>query len=537
MTENEVPLSADSRRLQGTSPVLRHHGAAEPRGLQSVPQSPLHQGLFGRMFRKLPSQRPSDDLLAFLAAAMIEPEGAGPELDNPGIPTGYTYLGQFVDHDITFDPTSKLQRLNDPDALRNFRTPRFDLDSLYGSGPIDSPFLYENEGEFAGVKLLVGRNTGPQDEPRDLPRNWQGRACIGDPRNDENNVVSQLQLAFIDFHNAVVERVREEELSGQELFEEAQRQVRWHYQWVVVHDFLRRLVGEKLFSQVYIERQASGQEPEGNNEPDATDDVEADAPQIVRKFYDWQNQPFMPVEFSAAAYRFGHSQVRPDYDLNRTVRARPIFHPDGDTNRLADLRGFRPLPGAWTIDWSFFFQTGDRTPQLTRLINPTIAPGLATLPPTVNGERRSLALLNLRRGKALGLPSGQAVARAMGLRPLNSRQLNLDALNVRDDLLEGELRERKDQLKIWMVRSFGRNTPLWFYILKEAQVLGEGGKRLGPVGGRIVAEVLLGLLEGDPHSYLNVAPNWEPTLKVDGQRPGRNFDMAHLLKVAGGQIS
>jgi hypothetical protein len=521
--------------------MLRHHGAAEPRGLQAVPQSPLPQGLFGRMFRKLPAQRPHDDLLAFLAAAMIEAEGAGPELDNPDIPVGYTYLGQFIDHDITFDPTSKLQRLNDPNALRNFRTPRFDLDSLYASGPIDSPFLYENVGEFVGVKLLVGRNPGERRpggvEERDLPRNWQGRALVGDPRNDENNIVSQLQLAFIDFHNAVVERVHEEEkLEGQALFEEAQRQVRWHYQWVVVHDFLKRLVGEKLFSQIYIERQLLDQAHEGDGELDATDNFETNVPQIIRKFYDWQNQPFMPVEFSGAAYRFGHSQIRPSYNLNEGVPDRLIFHPDGDSDPLADLRGFRPLPFAWTLDWSFFFQIGDRTPQFTRLINPTIAPGLASLPPTVDGERRSLVFLNLRRGKALGLPSGQAVARSMGLRPLSSRQLNLDALTVRDDLL-GELQARKDQLKTQMVRSFSRNTPLWFYILKEAQVLGDGGKRLGPVGGRIVAEVLLGLLEGDPLSYLNVEPNWEPTLEVDGQRLGRNFEMAHLLRVAGVTIS
>jgi hypothetical protein len=245
MVETTAPLSADGQRLLGSNPALRHHGATEARGLQAVPQSPLHQGLFGRMFRKLPAQRPPDDLLAFLAATMIEPAGAGPELDNPAIPAGYTYLGQFVDHDITFDPTSKLQRLNDPNALRNFRTPRFDLDSLYGAGPSDNPFLYEDEGEFAGVKLLVGRRLDQPAfrgaEARDLPRNWQGRALIGDPRNDENNIVPQLQLAFIDFHNAVVDRVKAEEgLSGQPLFEEAQRQVRWHYQWVVVHDFLKK---------------------------------------------------------------------------------------------------------------------------------------------------------------------------------------------------------------------------------------------------------------------------------------------------------
>lgn len=535
MTESGAQLSDDSRRMHGTVSVLRHHGMEEPRGLQAVPQSPLYKGLFGRMFRKLPAQRPDDELLVYLAAAMVEPEDSGADRDNPRIPAGYTYLGQFVDHDITFDPTSKLQRLNDPNALRNFRTPRFDLDSLYASGPVDSPFLYENEGEFAGVKLLVGRNPAeriPGDpnerlEERDLPRNWQGRALIGDPRNDENNVVSQLQLAFIDFHNAVVDHVKAEEgLSGQSLFEEAQRLVRWHYQWVVVHDFLKkRLVGEEVFAQLY-------REPD----PDAGPG-EAFIPKIERRFYRWENQPYMPVEFSAAAYRFGHSQVRRTYHLNDVVRDRPIFSPDDAPGPLDDLRGFRPLPFFWTVDWSFFFAVGaPENVQLSRRVDVTLASGLARLPGTVNQERRSLAFLNLRRGKALGLPSGQMVARAMGLRPLSAEHLALNRLEANEAFLPNQLRRKKAQLKARMVRAFGRNTPLWFYILKEAEILGKG-ELLGPVGGRIVAEVLLGLLEGDPLSYLNVEPNWEPSLEVDGQRPGKDFEMAHLLKFAGVRIA
>lgn len=119
----------------------------------------------------------------------------------------------------------------------------------------------------------------------------------------------------------------------------------------------------------------------------------------------------------------------------------------------------------------------------------------------------------------------------MGLRPLTSRQLGLDALRADDALLPQSLRGQGDQLKARAVRSFERNTPLWFYVLQEAQALGEGGRRLGPVGGRIVAEVLLGLLEGDPLCYFNVEPNWEPTLEVDGQQPDRDFEMAHLLRV------
>jgi hypothetical protein len=184
-----------------------------PRGIAVVPQSPFYQGRFGRLFRKLPSLAPEDRQLEMLARAMLE-QASDPSSDNPGISSGYTYLGQFIDHDITFDPTSKMQRDNDPDALRNFRTPRFDLDSLYGRGPQDSPFMYQTDG----VRLALGRTVeGEEDCPRFSPPGTEGvnsqearqsrRALIGDPRNDENIIVSQLHLAFIRYHNAVVDEL------------------------------------------------------------------------------------------------------------------------------------------------------------------------------------------------------------------------------------------------------------------------------------------------------------------------------------------
>lgn len=172
-------------------------------------------------------------------------EDAALSLDNPEIPAGYTYLGQFIDHDITFDPSSSLQRMNDPEGLVNFRTPRFDLDSLYGSGPDDEPFQYDEAS--GGTKFLIGKGRHTDTEQPtaddDLPRNEQGRALIGDPRNDENTIVSQLHLTFSKLHNRLVDQVgTEHELTGDELFKKAQRLTRWHYQWVVVHDFLARIV-------------------------------------------------------------------------------------------------------------------------------------------------------------------------------------------------------------------------------------------------------------------------------------------------------
>ena len=477
---------------------LTHHGADDPRGLDAVPRSTLFEGRFGRMFRTLPVPAHDREALTALGAALSEARPPRPGAqDNARIPAAYTYIGQFIDHDITFDPVSRLQRLNDPDALHSFRSPRYDLDSLYGSGPTDSPFLFEsNDPVFRGVRLLIGRNpeaneNGDPLERDDLLRNRQGRAIIGDPRNDENVIVSQLQLAFVRFHNRTARLLREENraLRGRALFDAAARLVRWHYQWVVVRDFLPRIVGQPLANQVL--------------KPDGTTDL---------KFFEWQNQPFIPVEFSAAAYRFGHSMVRPTYDLNETVTDVPIFGAVDEPGHFDHLGGFRALPVAWTIDWGRYVKIGNSRPQLSRKINTRLAAPLMRLPKNVDARRNALATLNLLRGKALQLPSGQAVAEAMNVTPLSTARLALGRFG-----LSSAHRTALEQ-----------ETPLWYYVLREAEE--GGGDQLGPVGGRIVAEVLVGLLKGDPHSFLRTKPNWKPE-KIPAARRGR-FTLSDLLKFA-----
>jgi hypothetical protein len=428
------------------------------------------------MFPYLLDRAPADeDAIEQLATALTEL--AGTSNDNTRVVAGYTYLGQFIDHDITFDPTSKLQRVNDPAALVNFRTPRFDLDSLYGSGPEDQPFLYDWEASPRGVKLLVGADPGDETlATSDLPRNDQERALIGDARNDENLIVAQLHLLFIRFHNKVVEHVR----SGPgrerraELFAEAQRIVRWHYQWIVMHDFLPKIVGKQAQS-------------------------------VGRRFYTWRGAPFIPVEFSGAAFRFGHSMVREDYRLNRRPNNVPLFRA-GESDE--DLRGFRRLPAALEIEWERFFKTARTFPQKSRRIDPSLARALSHVPP----RDEALARLNLQRGRALGLPAGRDVAEAMGEAPLSAE----DLLEPFDDRIDREARE-----------ALVRATPLWYYVLREAELRGGGGLHLGPVGGRIVAEVLTGLLEGDPNSYLRSWPAWKPDLPTAHDD---TFTMADLVE-------
>ena len=462
------------------------HGATVPRGQKPLPGAPGAR--FTRMFPLLEHRDPGTAALEALAAHTVGPSAQSGS-PNEDIPAGFTYLGQFIDHDITFDPTSRLDSDNDPHALVNFRTPRLDLDSLYGRGPADQPFLYDWDWtERPGVKLLVDCNPPGDYAAVDLPRNRQERALTGDPRNDENLILSQLHLLFIRFHNRVVECVLGDEprLTREELLDKAQRLVRWHYQWIVVNDFLRRVVDEDLVDAI-----------------------------LARGPSRWRGRPAIPVEFSGAAFRFGHSMVRKSYVLRRGVTAE-IFPIAGGSPH--DLTGFRRLPATHVIQWHRFFYdefVADTGLNPSQRIDPLLDSPLGALPPEVSPDETSLALLNLRRGKALGLPAGSDVARALGVPRLTPQQFLRDSF-ARD-------------APACALEDLRAATPLWYYVLAEARALGKGGKRLGPVGGTIVAEVLIGLLEADPDSCLRRPRPWRPTLI-----PGKDdFTMVDLLAFVG----
>ena len=486
--------------MSAPMPKRPFHGT-EPRGLNVVLRSPMFEGRFGRMFRNLPPFLPDDRDLEALAKQMVEPEPKPGEDDtagdNPDIPAGFTYLGQFVDHDLTFDPTSRLQRDNDPDALVDFRTPRFDLDSVYGRGPDDQPFIYEEDG----VHLLIGQNKAGEE---DLPRNSKGRALLGDARNDENLIVSGLALGFLKYHNRVVDTPPIEGLDPESRFDEGRRITRWHYQWAVIHDFLARLVGEEVIEDIL--RTVSLKVPAGAGAKALK------TPSVLLRFFRWHTRPFMPVEFSVAAYRFGHSMVRGEYEFNEDVQDIPIFAKPPEE----DLRGFRERPAGHVIEWARFFEFPESKLDIqpSRKIDTKLAFGLSILPEAVAKAIHALAERDLKRGKALGLPSGQDVARAMGI----PEDLILHARDLK-------------ALPKNLVKAFGEDTPLFFYILKEAELFSRG-RRLGPVGGRIVAEVFIGLLQGDPFSYLSMQPTWRPRAGEFGARKDGEFTVADLLRFA-----
>jgi hypothetical protein len=472
------------------------------------------EGRFGRLFPTLPPFAADTPLIRDALAELGAPGGPmdaqddlsdpvtlitdpAKSVNNPNNPTmtaGFTFLGQFVDHDMTFDPTSSLARRQDPESIRNFRIPALDLDSVYGGGPSASPHLYDQSVDGGRTTFLTEEIPGSpvvsidSSMRRDLPRNSQLVALAGDPRNDENLVVSQLHLALLRFHNAVVADVKAELGPGftvDEIFAEAQRTVRWHYQWLLVHEFLPATVGQPVVDHVL---------------------------QHGPKHYRWRNDPFIPVEFSVAAYRFGHSQIRPSYRANFGVSATDpalqffalLFEPAATIpTDPADLRGGCRAPRRF-IDWQTFFDFGDGRSRPNKKIDTTLSTVLFNLMGQPPATATSLATRNLLRNLTMKVPSGQRVARAMKL----------------PALAPGDLADVKDL-------SLHQRTPLWFYILREADIT-ENGERLGPVGGQIVAEVIIGLLKGDRLSYLSQDPDWTPTYGSNDA-----FGMVDLLSVAG----
>jgi hypothetical protein len=424
----------------------------------------------------------------------------GGDLDHPDLPAGYTYFGQLVDHDLSFDPVSSLQLRNDPAEVEDFRTPRFDLDMLYGGGPQDMPYLYAQDRRSGGELLLVGDSRaqfGGRFAAQDLPRNAEGRALIGDPRNDENAILAQLHLVFLKLHNRVVGDLRDGRHAGHwsgqdgELFREAQRIVRWHYQWVVAKDFLPRVLPAGHLEGLLADA------------PGQSQGRRRDRP--ARRRFAFDGAPFMPAEFAAGAYRFGHTLVRPSYQVSDRAPEVRLFATGPDPLDPTHLGGFRPLPARLVVDWSRFLELDPAAPpQPARRLDTRLAGPLTSLPPGV-GPRgsagRSLAWLNLSRGNALGLPSGQAVAAALGAPALSRAALGLA----------------------------GAPAPLWYYVLAEAATVGEG-RRLGPVGATIVAEVVAAILAADPASFLGAAPPWAPFL---GPRPGE-CTLADLVAYATG---
>lgn len=488
-------LGAGAIATGGAFAAPVHAAPARSRFVTTAPQT------FGRMFPGLHPFAPAskgvtksllalgaqgglldakDDLAAGPVALITNPALSANNPDNPTHTAGTTFMGQFIDHDITFDTSSTLGSPTEPTTSPNGRTPALDLDSVYGGGPVATPALYDPTDH---AKLRI--DTGGIFE--DLPRTADNTAIVGDPRNDEHVIIAGLQCAFILFHNRAVDDARANGATWPDDFAQARQLTTWHYHWLVLHEFLPLFVGQAMVDDVLTRG---------------------------RRFYKvGVGEAFMPVEFQGACYRFGHSMVRPSYRANlKGDGGSPFFAfvfepnvPDGAVDP-SDLRGGARAPRRF-VGWQTFFDFGDGEVKHNKRIDTHISTPLFTLPlgaiashdhPTVLAQR------NLLRQLTWSMPSGQDVARKMGVDPLTKHELS--------------------ELKPY---DFDTSTPLWYYALKEAE-LQASGLHLGPVAGRIVAEVLIGLLQSDPASYVVASPGWQPTL----QNPGSGFRMRDFLTYA-----
>ena len=421
----------------------------------------VYGGRYRRLFESLPALDAEDEALHALGAPGGICDDDSDATTDGEMAAGWPFFGQFIAHDITAD-RSPLGHHADPDRIRNFRTPRANLEGIYAAGPTGSPYLFQKDD---AAKLLLGEGG------HDVPRNHEGIALVGDQRNDTHLFMNQMQVGFIKTHNLIVDRLREDGVEEAEVFEDARRATTWHYQWVILQEFLPQLIGPDLVDELL--------------DGGATVFVPGD-------------DPFIPFEFADAAYRYGHSQVRDSYRVNREFGPVPVF---------PDLIGFGAVPVDHAIDWSLQFDVPGQDPaQRSKKIDGKLPRTLISLPRQISGEDEgsaysSLANRDLQRGQAVGLPSGEAVARELGVEPITEGEIGLAGVG------------------------WEQETPLWLYVLKEAEVL-QDGDRLGPVGGRIVGEVLVGIVDADPESYRSVDPSWKPTLP---SRDPDRFGIADIL--------
>lgn len=483
------------------------------------------------------SVRWSDKDLDELADSMLTPDN----LDS-ATPAGYTYLGQFIAHDISLDSKNDRRKLHDrpwgrikPQEITNLRCPFFDLETIYGS---DDPknkeetprrALMEKDSKSLlklGNTIAEGQSSSNEQLlkafPNDLPRDRNGsEAIIVDPRNDENLVVSQLQVAFIKFHNAVVSMLGKPD--SDDLFEQARRIVIRHYQHIILTDFLPKIVDEKILKRVRAEVESGSCTFDILN----SDDI------------------FMPLEFAFAAFRMGHSTIRNSYNWNRHL-SNAVF-----LGKLALLTGRgnmagkqTHLPTIWLINWNWFFDiNGSKTREnekfnFAKKFDTRISSLLGSFHPLIekdvwNGpllektnqkifiRLNSLPALDLFRGRALGLPTGQEIARIF------EKSANLETLqseNIEEFLPEN------------LKKVFRDETPLWFYLLAEAESQNEG-ETLGNIGSWIVAETFLKLLNASPDSILDSKQGRLPLL-MKNQETGKYefsdekkcFSMSEMLQ-------
>ena len=416
--------------------------------------------------------------------------------ENPEIllDAGYTYFGQLLSHDLTKDDSSVDEAWQkEPEQLQNLQTPKLDLHVLYGGGPDGSPELYEHNG----VRLKLGESNATRPS-FDICVAKNGERVLADDRGAENMVLRQMTAVFARLHNFAVKQFRPVSSSRDALFEQARRQTRRQFQYLVVHDYLQSVLDKDVYRKIFIEGKT---------------DIEWDSFSI-------------PIEFSAAAMRFGHAMVRPNYLFNF-----------GKEMFLQELLGKTtdrgPLQVDQEISWGLFFQgAGPEGTVTSRPIDTRLAPAFQHLPADligtpqakcpfarIAGHPSQLAVRTLLRGAGLRLPSGQTAARVCNQVPLTEQELTTNSIG-----------DETGQGRILRQAGLTDETPLWYYILKESEMR-RNGNRLGPVGSYIVGETIHAALRADPESILNQPDDCPPTWQLpDGA--SRIYGFSELFRLA-----
>ncbi|MBL0371420.1 hypothetical protein JJB09_05210 [Rhizobium sp. KVB221] len=520
--------------------------SGEVQYIDGKPIDPPGQGpRFGRIFPHTlttPPFTPDDSRLEALGQAMTEEFESGDSV----ITAGYTYFGQFIDHDITRDDTALLTPVErqtfEPELVKQLRSPSLDLDSLYGKQGDEQKFIgadgfsmrtgnttaIEDAGDFTAARVFAGH---------DIPRDKNGAGDIGDDRNDENLFVQQTHTLFLRFHNKVAAAIRaaDASLAPAGVYSKARDLVTRHYQWLVLNDFVRRFSDPVIFSAIL-----------GTQNLSLVDAIEPNP--LVFKITAAQTPP-MPLEFSVAAYRMGHSMVRESYIWNRIFNSPALgdfrfffrfTHLKGNIGRDG---GTSTFPSNWVADWRRVYPMEDvkqfsdidraTTPlNRTRKLDTHLAPVLGRIPSPGSDETINLAASNLRRGSQMKLQCGQDIADAI-IAAGDNETAKLTPSQLMTGLTE-------TMRKVIADNDFHIKTPLWFYILKEAEL--SGGSQLGRVGSRIVIETFLALIRCSRTTIFSASITQPGKLDVfspAADSPLRTVDaepltsMAHLIAFVG----
>ena len=426
---------------------------------------------FGVLFEREPDQ-PDDFVLGLLGrsgGAMQDTARVAQTADRDApIPAGFTFFGQFLDHEITLmslPPT--LGQPQDLDTVVNLRTPKLDLDTVFGKGPADPDSAKFYDPTTLKLRLAAtGRDIVRADDGA-----TQATRLIPDSRNDQTVILVQLHVLFMKLYNRFIDEIggRPQDIHRHT---QARKLTVQHFQHLVLTDYLPRIVGQEAVDAARA-RGASRYAA------------------MVERF---PLKLIIPVEFSFAAFRFGHSQLRDTYRMNElTVRLLFSGEPTPGLPTI-DLSGNQPVTLELIIDWNFFFEVAEldnRAPpanrNVSRKFDTFVSPSMLRLrPPAITNLPVSLAERNLRRGRAFKLPSGQSIARALSIAAVGD-------LNIPSEVIAAQEALRADDPQLVDIRE---RTPLWYYVLREAELT--GGNRLAGVGAWIVAETIVGLLLNDP---------------------------------------